>query len=68
MKIERDPNAFANSQGQDFLNSLTHCEWMVGGKYVDRWYNFPIMRCNQFILDIEEIMPNTCKVIEKMQE
>ncbi len=68
VKIQRNPDAFANEEGQEFVDSLTSCEWMVGGKYVDRWYNFPIMRCNQFILDIQNIMPKTCEIIQKMQD
>ena len=41
---------------------------MIGGDYADVWYNFPIMRCNHFILDIQKIMPKMCEIIEKMQD
>jgi hypothetical protein len=68
VKHTRPEFGFSDEYGREFLKNVGRCEWIGGDKNADRWFNFPILHNNQFVFDIEHIMPKTCDVIRAIRD
>jgi hypothetical protein len=68
VKHTRPEFGFSDEYGRNFLKNVGRCEWVGGDKNADRWFNFPVLHNNQFVFDIEQIMPKSCDVIRKLKE
>ena len=68
VKHTRPEYGFTDEHGRNFLKEVGRCEWVGGDKNADRWYNFPVLHNNQFVFDIETIMPRTCDLLRGLRE